>query len=119
MKIKKLLLQNFRNYENQIFESYNSNNEINVYDIDTQKTKKLGITGTNLSVYQGLLYYISSENSIGTYDISTGKICENILLNYPDEARVDEIWDLYISKHGISVIYRIGIVDTALLQTIP
>lgn len=103
-------------YGNRIFEAYNSNNEISVYDIDTKESKKLGISGTNLSVYRGLLYFVSSDSTIGTYDISTGKICENILLNYPAKARVDTISDLYISNHGISIIYDVGFLDSALIQ---
>ena len=99
-----------------IFEAYNSNNEISVYDVVTKKSKKLGISGTNLSVYRGVLYYVSSNSTIGTYNISTGKICENILLNYPAKARVDTISDLYVSNHGISVIYDVGFFDSALIQ---
>ena len=103
-------------YGNRIFESYNSNDEISVYNIDTKESKKLGVTGTNLSVYRGVLYYVSSDSAIGTYDISTGEICENILLNYPAKARVDTISDLYISNHGISIIYDVGFLDSALIQ---
>ena len=103
-------------YGNSIYEAYNSNDEISVYDINTKESKKLGINGTNLSVYRGLLYYISSDSSISTYNISTGEICENILLNYPTAAQVDEISALYVSNHGISVIYNIGILKTALIQ---
>lgn len=103
-------------YGNRIFEAYNSNDEISVYDIETKKSKKLGITGTNLSVYRGVLYYISSDSAIGTYDISTGEICENILLSYPVQARVDTISYLYISNHGISIIYDVGFFDYALIQ---
>lgn len=103
-------------YGNSVYEAYNSNNEISVYDISTKESKKLGIRGTNLSVYRGVLYYVSSDSTIGTYDISTGKICENILLNYPTQARVNTISGLYVSNHGISVIYDVGILDTALIQ---
>ena len=103
-------------YGNNIYESYNSDDEISVYDISTKKSKKLGIRGTNLSIYRGVLYYVSSGHAIGTYDISTGEICENILLNYPPAAQVDTISDLYISNHGISVIYDVGFLKTALIQ---
>lgn len=103
-------------YGNSVFESYNSKDEISVYDIGTRESKKLGISGTNLSVYRGVLYYVSSSGAIGTYNISTGEICENILLNYPREARVDTISDLYVSNHGISVIYDDGFLDSALIQ---
>lgn len=103
-------------YGNSIYEAYNSNNEISVYDISTKESKKLGIRGTNLSVYRGVLYYVSSDSTIGTYDISTGEICKNILLNYPTKARVNTISGLYVSNHGISVIYDVGFLDTALIQ---
>ena len=104
-------------YGNSVFEAYNSKNEISVYNISTKESKKLGISGTYLSVYRGILYYISSSSSIGTYNISTGEVCSNILLNYPAAARVDTISRMYISNHGITVIYEIGsILDTALIQ---
>ena len=103
-------------YSNLIFESYNSKDEISIYDIETKESKKLGITGTNLSVYHGVLYYLSSGSAIGTYDISTGEICENILLNYPIQARVDTISGLYISNHGITIIYDFDFLNYALIQ---
>lgn len=103
-------------YGNTVFESYNSKDEISVYDIGTREYKKLGISGTNLSVYRGVLYYVSSDSTIGTYDISTGEICKNILLNYPTEARVNTISKLYVSNHGISVIYKVGFLKYALIQ---
>lgn len=103
-------------YGNSIYEAYNSNDEISVYDISTKESKKLGISGTNLSVYRGVLYYVSSDSTIGTYDISTGEVCENILLNYPPTARIDTISGLYVSDHGISIIYDVGFLDTALIQ---
>lgn len=103
-------------YGDYIFEAYNSDNEINVYDINTKKTKRLGIQGTNLSVYRGVLYYVSSEGTIGTYDIDTEEIRENILRDYPASARVDTIKYLYVSNHGLSVIYKTGFLKTALIQ---
>lgn len=101
---------------NSIYEAYNSKDEISVYDISTKESKKLGISGTNLSIYRGVLYYVSSDSTIGTYDITTGEICKNILLNYPPAARVNTISGLYISNHGISVIYDVGLLNTALIQ---
>lgn len=103
-------------YGNKIYEAYNSDNEINVYDINTKTSKKLGISGTNLSIYHGVLYYVSSDNAVGTYDISTGEVCKNILLNYPSAAQVNSISNLYISTHGITVIYDVGFLEEALIQ---
>lgn len=103
-------------YGNSIYESYNSKNEISVYDVNTKESKKLGISGTHLSIYRGLLYYVSSESTVATYNTSTGEVCENILLNYPSAAQVDTISGLFISSYGISVIYDVGFLETALIQ---
>lgn len=103
-------------YGNYIFDAYNSEHEISAYNVATKETERLGIQGTNLSVYHGILYYVPAEDAIGTYNIATGEICPNILLDYPLSARVDAISDLYVSNHGLSVIYKVGFLDKALVQ---
>lgn len=101
-----------------VFESYNGKDEIILHDIHTKESKKLGISGTNLSAYRGVLYYVSSDSTIGTYNISTGEVCENILLNYPTAAQVENISSLFISDYGLSVVYKTNPFwgDTALIQ---
>lgn len=104
-------------YGDIVYESYNSKNEINVYNTKTGISKKLGICGTNLSVYRGKLYYVSNEGEcIGTYDIKTGEVCNNILLNYPSSARVDTISKIFVSDYGITVVYDTGFLDYSLIQ---
>ena len=104
-------------YGDDVYESYNSKHEISVYNTKTGISKKLGIYGTNLSVYRGVLYYVSNEGEyIGTYDIKTGEVCNNILLNYPSSARVDTISKIFVSDYGITVVYDVGFFEHSLIQ---
>ena len=105
-------------YGNSVFESYNGKDEIILHDIHTKESQKLGINGTNLSVYRGALYYLSPTGNIGKYDISTGKRRGNILSDYPAAAQVENISSLYVSDHGLSVVYKTNPMRgyTALIQ---
>lgn len=93
-------------YGNTIYESYNSHDNIIAHDVVTKESVDLGIHGTRLSVYQGILYYVAPNgHKVGTYNISTGEICENILQKYPEEVNTGYIHNLYISNHGLTILY--------------
>ena len=88
-----------------IYESFNGDKEVIAHNIKTGAKTSLGIYGTNLSVYRGLLYYVSiSKQAVGTYDLDTGEHVENILLRYSGLPTISKITHLFVTKHGITVL---------------
>lgn len=104
-------------YKDTVYESYNVSCEIISRNVATDKKYTLGIHGTNLSVFRDILYYVSPDKGkIGAYNLSTGEACENILLNYPSAARVEKISKLFITRHGITVMYSMSSAQEGLIQ---
>lgn len=96
-------------YGNTTYESNKDSAKITAYNTDTQEIIDLDILGTNLSIFHGILYYISPNNAaVGSYNIETGAHCENILLSYSLPPHLLSISKLFVSNSGIVIIYGAG-----------
>ena len=93
-------------YGNMIYHSYNSDSQIIEYNKLTRVETRLNLFGTNLSIYRGVLYYISlNKYAISSYDLRTRVFRNNILPDYPYAAGMNSVHRFFITDYGFSVLF--------------
>ena len=99
-----------------IYHCYNQDSQIVKYDTKTRQTTKLDLYGNHLSLYHGVLYFVSTDKSaVCSYDTATGICCDTILADYPS-VQLESISDLYVTENGFSIVEKTGLFSQSLFQ---
>ncbi len=66
-----------------------------------------GLHGTSLNLYRNVLYFLPLErDALCAYDLETGDLEENLLLDYPNRAQVTGIQKLFVTDQGFTLLYE-------------
>lgn len=76
-----------------------------------------GLHGVNLNLYRNVLYFLPPErDALCAYDLETGELTENLLLDYPNRAQVTGIQKLFVTDEGFTLLYETAGGGCALMQ---
>ncbi len=88
--------------------SHPMNNQLFVYDKTTSDYSSLSLYGTNLSIYNDIIYFISDENtSIGAYHLSDGSYTEKSVGDFFPGYKVQSIDKLFVSNYGLTIACKV------------